>query len=443
MDAHPPAANIVTEALIVLALVLLNGLFALSELAVVSARRPRLKAMASSGRPGANSALALSAQPGRFLSAVQIGITLIGTINGAYSGETFGEDASLYLQNFGMSKHVADPVGFGIVVAVITYLSVIVGELVPKTLALRNAEAIACFVAPIMTGFAKIAAPIVWLLDTSTNLVFRLLGLSQQSETRVTDEEIKTLIAEAETAGVLETGEGALISGVMRLADRAVVGIMTPRTDVVWIDITASDEAIRERLISTPHSRLPVGEGSTDKMIGVVQTRELLSNVLSGRPFDVKTFVRKAPMIPETAAALDVLSVLRDAEVPMALIHDEYGDFEGLVTPADILEAIAGVFKSDAEGLEPYAIERDDGSWLLSGAMPVDEMADKIGVVLPENRSYETVAGFVLAGLQHLPKTGEHVDISGWRFEVVDLDARRIDKVLASRLVPLRRRLPT
>lgn len=442
MDAHPPAAKIVTEALIVLALVLLNGLFALSELAIVSARRPRLKAMAASGRSGANSALALSAQPGRFLSAVQIGITLIGTINGAYSGETFGEDASLYLQNLGLSGRLADPIGFGIVVAIITYLSVIIGELVPKTLALRNAEAIACVVAPIMTGFAKIAAPIVWLLDTSTNFVFRLLGLSQESESKVTDEEIKTLIAEAETAGVLETGEGELISGVMRLADRAVVGIMTPRTDVVWIDITASDEAIRERLISTPHSRLPVGEGSTDKLIGVVQTRELLSSVLSGNGFDLKAFVRKAPMIPETAAALEVLSVLRDAEVPMALIHDEYGDFEGLVTPADILEAIAGVFKSDA-GLEPYAVERDDGSWLFSGGMPVDEMADKIGIVLPENRSYETVAGFVLAGLQHLPKTGEHVDISGWRFEVVDLDARRIDKVLASRLVPLRRRIPT
>ncbi|RUO98097.1 hemolysin family protein [Hyphomicrobium sp.] len=432
-----------TEVLIVLALILLNGLFALSELAVVSARRPRLKTMAAAGRAGASSALALSAQPGRFLSAVQIGITLIGTINGAYSGETFGEDASGHLQGLGFSPQVADPLGFGIVVAVITYLSVIIGELVPKTLALRNAETIACVVAPIMTAFATAASPLVWLLEASTNLVFRLLGLSQENASKVTDEEIKTLIAEAETAGVLESGEGELISGVMRLADRAVVGIMTPRTDVVWIDVTAPAEVIRERLISTPHSRLPVGEGSADKLVGVVQTRELLSSVLKGEALDIKPFVRRAPMIPETAAALDVLSVLRDAEVPMALIHNEYGDFEGLVTPADILEAIAGVFKSDAEGLEPHAVERDDGSWLLSGAMPVDEMAEKIGITIPENRSYETVAGFVLAGLQHLPKTGEHIDISGWRFEVVDLDARRIDKVLASRLVPLRRRIPT
>lgn len=442
MDANPSAANIVTELLIVLALILLNGLFALSELAVVSARHPRLKAMAASGRSGAHSALALSANPGRFLSAVQIGITLIGIINGAYSGETFGEHASAYLQSLGLSEAVADPVGFGAVIATITYLSVIVGELVPKTLALRNAEGIACAVAPIMTAFAKVAGPVVWLLDTSTRFVFRILGLSQESENRVTDEEIKTLIAEAETAGVLESGEGELISGVMRLADRAVVGLMTPRTDVDWIDITASEAAIKERLISTPHSRLPVGEGSTDKMIGVVQTRELLAGLLAGKPFEVAAYIRKGPMIPETTAALDVLSVLRDAEVPMALVHDEYGDFEGLVTPADILEAIAGVFKSDAEGLEPHAVERDDGSWLLSGSMPVDEMADKIGIELPENRSYETVAGFVLAKLQHIPKTGEHVDVGGWRFEVVDLDARRIDKVLASRSTPMRRRAP-
>ncbi|MBY0561901.1 hemolysin family protein [Hyphomicrobium sp.] len=431
-----------TELLIVLSLILLNGLFALSELAVVSARRPRLQAMANSGRRGAQSALALSADPGRFLSAVQIGITLIGIINGAYSGETFGENASAYLQELGFSTAVADPVGFGIVIATITYLSVIVGELVPKTLALRNSEAIACVVAPIMTAFASAAAPVVWLLDSSTQVVFRVLGLSRERESRVTDEEIKTLISEAETAGVLESGEGELISGVMRLADRAVIGLMTPRTDVDWIDIDASEADMKERLISTPHSRLPVGEGSTDKLIGVVQTRELLAGLLAGKPFEVAAYIRKAPMIPETTSALDVLSVLRNAEVPMALIHDEYGEFEGLVTPADILEAIAGVFKSDAEGYEPHAVERDDGSWLLSGSMPVDEMADKIGTELPENRSYETVAGFVLAKLQHIPKTGEHADINGWRFEVVDLDGRRIDKVLASRLTQTRRRAP-
>jgi putative hemolysin len=423
----------VTELFVVAVLILLNGLFALSELAVVSARHPRLKAMAAAGRKGARSALELAAEPGRFLSAVQIGITLIGIVNGAYSGEAFGGLAATALRQIGLQDNVAVPLGYGIVVAVITYLSVIVGELVPKTLALRNAEGIACAVAPAMKLFSRFAAPAVWLLDASTRAVFKLLGQSTTSESRVTDEEIRTLIAEAETAGVIEKGERQMIAGVMRLADRAVIGLMTPRTDVDWIDVTAAEADTKSRLITTPHSRLPVGEGSPDNMIGVVQTRELLATMLAGKPFDVSRHVRRAPIVPDTTDALDVLAILREAEVPMALVHDEYGHFEGLVTPADILEAIAGVFKSDTAGGEPYATERADGSWLFSGAMPVDEMADRIGIVLPEERGYTTVAGFVLAALQHLPKTGEHIETGGWRFEVVDLDGRRIDKVLAAR----------
>jgi len=272
----------VIELLIVAALICLNGLFALSELAIVSARHPRLKALAATGRHGADRALALAADPGRFLSAVQIGITLIGLINGAYSGETFGAHATDMLQALGMSATAAGPLGYGLVIAVITYLSVIVGELVPKSLALRNAEGIACTVAPAMVLFSRIAAPAVWLLDASTRLVFRLFGQSTESESRVTDEEIRTLIAEAESAGVIESGEREMIAGVMRLADRAVIGLMTPRTDVDWIDITDDEADIKERLITTPHSRLPVGEGSTEALIGVVQTRELLAGIRVG-----------------------------------------------------------------------------------------------------------------------------------------------------------------
>ncbi len=434
MDANTSASNDVIELLIVLALILLNGVFALSELAVVSARVPRLRAMAAASHPGANSALALAANPGRFLSTVQIGITLIGIISGAYSGEAFGSEAGDLFRGLGVPPAAAGVLGYGTVIVVVTYLSVIIGELVPKNLALRNAERIACVVAPFMTAVAKIAKPAVWLLDASTRLVFRIMGKSTESENRVTDEEIRALILEAESAGVLVSGERELISGVMRLADRAVVGLMTPRTDVDWIDIAAPEAEIRQRLITTPHSRLPVGDGSTDALIGVVQTRELLAAILAGKTFEVKSHIRKAPIVPETMDALDVLSVLRDAEVPMALIHDEYGHFEGLVTPADVLEAIAGVFRSDTAEEEPHAVERDDGSWLLNGAMPVDEMADKIGVAVPEQRSYATVAGFVLAHLQHLPQVGERVDASGWTFEVVDLDGRRIDKILASRI---------
>lgn len=434
MDANTSAAADVTELLIVLFLILLNGLFALSELAVVSARHPRLRAMAATGRHGARQALALASNPGRFLSAVQIGITLIGIINGAYSGETFGDYAADQLWQAGVPYALSGPLGYGGVIVVITYLSVVIGELVPKNLALRNAEAIACTVAPIMTSFARVAGPAVWLLDASTRLVFRLFGKTTESDTRVTDEEIKSLIAEAESAGVIEKGERQMISGVMRLADRAVVGLMTPRTDVDWIDITATDQQIRERLITTPHSRLPVGNGTPDEVLGVVQTRELLAAILSGASFEVRSHTRKAPIVPETMDALDVLTVLRDAEVPMALIHDEHGHFVGLVTPADVLEAIAGVFRSDTVGDEPHAIERNDGSWLLAGSMPVDEMADRIGVTLPPQRDYETVAGFMLAKLQRLPQIGEHFTYDAWRFEVIDLDGRRIDKVLASRV---------
>jgi putative hemolysin len=429
------------ELLIVLFLILLNGFFALSELAVVSARHPRLRTMAAAGRVGANRALALTSNPGRFLSAVQIGITLIGTINGVYSGETFGEYAVSYLKDLGVPDAVATPLGFGSVIVLVTYLSVIIGELVPKNFALQNPEAIACTVAPLMVTFTKFASPIVWLLDNSTQLVFRLLGQSPENEKRITDEEVKTVIAEAESAGVLEQSERLMISGVMRLADRAVVGLMTPRTDVDWLDIKGSEAEIKDRLIRTPHSRLPVGDGSPDAMIGVVQARELLAAILSAKPFDLRAHIRHAPIIPETMGALATLSILREAEVPMALVHDEHGSFEGLATPADILEAIVGVFKSDAVGAEPLAVERNDGSWLLSGAMPADEMADTIGIALPETRTYDTVAGFVLAELQHMPAIGEHVDTNGWRFEVIDLDGRRIDKVLASRSLVSRRNI--
>jgi putative hemolysin len=279
----------VTELLIVAALIVLNGLFALSELAVVSSRHPRLKALAASGRKGANRALALASDPGRFLSAVQIGITLIGLVNGAYAGETLGEDATNALKSAGVPEGAAAPLGYGLVIAFITYLSVIIGELVPKHLALRNAEAIACTVAPAMTLFATAAAS--GALDI-VRLAFRLFGQSTEQGAR--HRRSRTLIAEADRRASSDRRR-QMIAGVMRLADRAIVGVMTPRTDVDWIDITASEREIKEPLITTPHSRLPVGEGSPDALIGVVQTRELLAAMLAGKPFDVRAYVRKAP----------------------------------------------------------------------------------------------------------------------------------------------------
>jgi putative hemolysin len=288
-----------------------------------------------------------------------------------------------------------------------------------------------------MRVLSRIAAPAVWLLNASTSLIFGLFGPGSDEDNTVTEEEIKMLVGEAESAGVIEEEERRMISGVLRLGDRPVRGLMTPRTDVDWIDLDDDEETIRALLVDTPHSRLPVSEGAPDNVIGVVQSRAILAAMLAGEPLDIRRHVQTAPVIPDTLYALDALAVLRDSEVPMALVHDEYGHFEGVVTPADALEAIVGAFRSDSEAPEPDAVRRDDGSWLLAGSMPVDEMAEVLGVALPESRSYHTVGGLVISEIQHLPNTGEHVDALGWRFEVVDLDGRRIDKVLA---VPLTQR---
>ena len=420
------------ELAVVFVLILLNGLFSLSELALVSARRPRLQAMAEAGRPGARAALALSEDPGRFLSTVQIGITLVGILTGAFSGASLGGLLAVMLEGAGLSKAVAEPLGFGLVVAVITYLSIVAGELAPKRLALRGPEAIACLVAPGMTLLSRAATPVAWLLDASTSLIIRLFGLRAAPDSAVTDEEIHSVVAEAASAGVIDPAERHMIAGVMRLGDRPVRGIMTPRPDVDWIDLLTSEDRIREILSTTQHSRLPVGEGSTDGLLGVVQTREVLVRLLAGQPLDIRASIRSAPVIPDTVEALDALAALQAAEVPMALVHDEYGHFEGVVTPSDVLEAIAGVFRADADTAEPGAVRRADGSWLLGGWLPVDEMADHLHLRLPPERDYHTVAGYVLAALGRLPTTGECVTVGEWRFEVVDLDGNRIDKLIAT-----------
>ncbi len=421
------------DAAIIVALIVLNGFFAMSEMAIVSSRRPRLRGLAASGVRGARTALALAENPGSFLSAVQIGITLVGIINGAYSGATLavpvGQRLSLW---FGFDAALAEEIGFSVVIVLATYLSLIVGELVPKQFALRSPEKIAAMVAPPMAVVARIALPAVWALDGSTALVFRLLGQVQGGDNRVTEEELRSVVNEAETAGVIEESERQMISGIMRLGDRRVRGVMTPRGEIDWIDADAGDAAIRAHLAATPHTRLPVARGSIDAIIGVVQARDIVQALIEGRPLDLGELARPAPVLPDVIDAVDALAVLQAAEIPIALVHDEYGHFEGIVTPADLLAAIAGAFRSDVDDAnDPPAVERDDGSWLFSGSLPADEMADRLGFDLPENRDYETVAGFVLEKLRHLPETGEHFSLERWRFEVVDMDGRKIDKVLA------------
>lgn len=420
------------EISVALVLILLNGLFALSELAIVSARRPRLKALADRGKAGAALALQLAEHPGRFLSTVQIGITLVGILAGAFSGAALAGRLDAALEDRGVPTRFAEPLAYVAVIGAIAYLSVIIGELVPKQLALRNPERIACMAAPPMAALSRAAAPVIWLLDASTRLVFRILRIGEGRDEAVTEQDIRTIVSEAESAGVIETHERAMIAGVLRLGDRAVRGVMTPRTQVDWIDLNDSPQEIRRLLTETPRSRLPVADGG-DNMIGVVQARDMLGAALKGEPLDIRRLTRRAPVLPDTLDALDALAILRGAETPMALVHDEYGHFEGVVTPADILDAIAGAFRADAAP-SPDAVARQDGSWLIAGSMPADEMADLLGLPLPDERDYETVAGFVIGRFNRLPEVAEHVDALGWRFEVVDLDGRRIDKVLATRL---------
>jgi putative hemolysin len=430
----------ILEILVIIILILINGLFAMSELAVVSARRPRLKTMAARGVKGAKRAMALAADPGRLLSAAQTGITLVSILAGAYSGASLGDQLSVWLQSVGMSKAWAEPLGLGLVVAVITYFSLIIGELVPKQLALRNAERIACMVAPFMTILARVAAPIVWFVDASGRFVLFLLQRKGSSGPQVTEEEIRTLVAEAETAGVLGRDERQMISGVMQLGDRPVRAVMTPRHDVDVIDLTDTAATIRRTITQSVHSRLPVSDGDPDVIIGIIQAKDMLDAYLKGRKPDPRKFVREAPFIPDTMDALDVVTKLKDSSVHVGLVHDEFGHFEGVVTSADILEAIVGAFRTEEGPPEPNAVERDDGSWLLAGSMPVDELTELLSLSLPEKRVYHTVAGLMLERFGRLPKVGEHVEFAGWRFEIVDLDDKRIDKVLAARPTILRRK---
>ncbi|HEX8640290.1 MAG TPA: hemolysin family protein [Allosphingosinicella sp.] len=436
MPAPPPLAPFPwLDVVIILMLVTLNGAFAMSELAIVSSRRPRLRAMAKTGRGGAQTALDLGADPGRFLSTVQIGITLIGILAGAYSGSSLGGPVGQRLATLGIHPETAQTLGFALVIILTTYASLVIGELVPKQFALRAPETIAVLVARPMLWLSKATAPFVWLLDRTSALIFRLLGLRRESADQVTAEDLQLVVAEAATAGVLEESERAIISGIVRLADRPTREVMTPRTLVDWVDIDATPQEIREALLATPHSRLPVAEGSVDRLVGVVQSRDIVTAFIEGRPLDLRQLMRPAPIVPDQTDAMDALNALRAAEVPVAFVHDEYGHFEGIVTPVDVLTALAGEFASDQDlQTDPPFVERDDGSWWISGSASADLCADRLGINLPDDRDYATVAGFALSILRHIPEVGERFSFGGWQFEISDMDGRKIDKLLATAL---------
>ena len=421
------------EILIVLLLTVVNGMLAMSELAIVSARPTRLKVMLEQGRHGAQAALTLREDPGRFLSSAQIGITLVGVLSGAISGATLGTRLATTLAAAGVPPAWAQPLGVGLVVVAITYLSLIVGELVPKQIALRDPEAVAVRVAPTMVWIAYLTSPLVWLLDGSGKLLLRLLGQTGGDANQITDAEIRLTIAEAESAGVLKSDEREMIAGVMRVADRSAKALMTPRREVELIDMADDPETILQQARASRRSRLPVRDGGPDEIVGVIAVKDILMNAEEGgaaKP--LRELVREVPFVLDLADAPQVIDSLQAALVHMALVFDEYGHFQGVVTPMDVLEGITGAFL-DEETDEPACVERADGSYLVAGWMPVDEFAERVGVPLPVERGFDTVAGLMLERMGRLPALGEVLAYGGFRLEVVDLDGLRIDKLLVSR----------
>lgn len=424
------------EIAVIVVLVVLNGWFAMSELAIVSSRKARLAARAAEGSKGAQTALALAENPARFLSSVQIGITLVGILAGAYSGATLTDKFSLWIAQTLPSLAGAAPIlSMAVVVGAITYASLIVGELVPKHIALSNPEGVAAMVARPMAFIARLAAPVVWVLEHSSHLALKLLGVKQSAEQTVTEEEVKAMIAEGTESGVFEPQEKELLSGVMRFGDRRIRAIMTPRSDVVWIDLTWSTEKMIQRMRECPHSRFPVCQGDPNEVVGVIQSKDLLNNFFDGQPLDVAALVRPLDVVHDNAPALFVLELLKRSPIHMALVVDEYGSVEGIVTAADILSTIVGSLSEHGEDYDGAIIQREDGSWLIDGDVAVDEAADKTGcrALLSDGGEYSTVAGFILSKSRSIPTAGEHFLWDGWRFEVLDMDGRRIDKILISR----------
>ncbi|WP_379552861.1 hemolysin family protein [Qipengyuania sp. DGS5-3] len=420
-----------TDLLIIAGLIVLNGVFAMSELAIVSARTARLKASAEKGTKGAKIALSLAADPGKFLSTVQIGITLIGIIAGAYSGASLGTPVGERLAAIGFPAEYAEQAGFVSVIALTTYFSLVVGELVPKQVALRAAVPIALVMAAPMALLAKVAAPVVWVLDASSGLLIRLLGVRPGGQSSLSAEELQVLFAEATRTGVIETEQQQMLQGVVRLAERPVREMMTPRNQLDWLDINAGEDEIRATIERSAHSLLPVADGSPDKILGIVKVREVLARLVAGKPIALKKIMTKAEIVPDQLDAVDALRVLQQAGTAMAMVHDEYGHLDGIVTPVDLLTALVGDFASDSDhGEAPGMVEREDGTLLISGALSADVLADRLGLEYGEDREFGTAAGFALAVLKKLPAEGEAFTEQGWRFEVASMDGRRIDKLM-------------
>ncbi|WP_152433225.1 hemolysin family protein [Erythrobacter sp. THAF29] len=423
-----------TDLIIIAGLIVLNGVFAMSELAIVSAKTSALRAKREEGSAAAKIALRLAEEPGKFLSTVQIGITLIAILTGAFSGASLEGPVGERIAALGVPEDVARQAAFISVIALTTYFSVVVGELVPKQLALRAAVPISLVMARPMDLLSRIAAPIVWILDRSSAGIIALFGIRSKGQSSLSAQELQMIFAEATRSGVIEAEQRQILTGVVRLAERPVRELMTPRTEIDWIDADADEEQIRKVIEESPHSLLPVAENSPDAILGVVKVREVLADMVAGKRIDIRAMMKKAEVVPDQLDAMDALRVLQQADIAMAVVHDEYGHFEGIVTPVDLLTAIAGNFASDQDqGDTPEIIERKDGSLLVSGALSADALADRLGLTYGEDREFGTAAGYALSVMKRLPVVGESFTDQGWVFEIVDMDNRRIDQMLVSK----------
>lgn len=425
----------VLEILLLLALTFLNGLLAMSEMAVVSASRPRLKSLADRGERGAAAAVRLIEDPSRFLSTIQIGITVIGIAAGAFGGATLGQDVGDWLDTVPWIAPYGEVMGFVAVVAAITYVSLIAGELVPKRIALGHAETIAARVARTMERLARIASPAVWLLKLSTDAVVRLLGLPASTRHTHAEEEVKLLLAEGTRSGAFDPEERRMVEGVLRLADRSVRTIMTPRTEIAWVDVAGEVEAQKATLRAGAYSRLLGCRGTIDELAVVVRAKDVMDRLLDGKPFDLLAIGTRPLVVPDGTTVMRLLDLFRTSQEHLAVVVDEYGTVDGLATLTDVMEAIAGDLPGRGEDPAERIVQRADGSWLLDGSVPIDEVEMETGLrgMKQPGESFETLAGFLLWHLRRLPVTGDRFAWQDARFEIVDMDGRRIDKVLVAR----------
>lgn len=424
------------EILFLIALIFLNGAFAMSEIALVTARRNRLAKLAEDGDGAAAIALKLHDEPTRFLSTIQIGITSIGILNGIVGEAVLAGPFAAWLQGMGMDEDVSKIVATALVVTVITYISIVIGELVPKRIAQFNPVSIARLVARPMQFLALFTRPFVWLLSISTEALLRLMGQRELAGQGITEEEIHAMIEEGSESGVIEQQEHEMVRNVFRLDDRQIASLMIPRAAIVYLDVARSREENMQRIAASDHSRFPVCRGGLHEVLGMVNARQLLNQMLKGEQTDLAAQLQPAVFVPETLTGMDLLGHFRASGAQMVLVVDEYGEVLGLVTLQDVLEAVTGEFKPLNQE-DAWAVQREDGSWLLDGLIPIQELKDKLelkGVPEEDKGRYHTLSGLMMWLLEHLPQTGETTTWEKWRLEVVDLDGKRVDKVLASRL---------